>query len=144
MTQGWGREKNAGNWPSRYPVGILWAVAAGVLTAITILVYQYQGRVARGGSHLSSDLLADPGSLHKEGSYNLLTVVDRKGGHRLALEDDVVSVPTSSGESSYTLTQEAVANGAVRLEWQRGKYNCQGLHRMIGHWISTTSRSPSS
>ena len=74
-------------------------------------------------------------SLHKEGSYNLLTVVDRKGGHRLALEDDVVSVPTSSGESSYTLTQEAVANGAVRLEWQRGRYNCQGLHRMIGHWI---------
>jgi type IV secretory pathway TraG/TraD family ATPase VirD4 len=61
--------------------------------------------------------------------------VDRKGGHRLVLEDDVISVPTSTGEPSYALTQEAVANGAVRLEWQRGKYNCQGLHRMIGHWI---------
>ncbi len=42
MTQGWGREKNAGNWPSRYPVGILWAVAAGVLTGVTIFVYQYK------------------------------------------------------------------------------------------------------
>ncbi len=135
MTQGWGREKETGNWPSRYPVGLLWAAATGVLAAMLIFVYQYKHVWPEADRIYLPIYLQTQISLHKEGTYNLLTTVDRKGGHRLALEDEVVSVPTSTGEPGYALTQEAVANGAVRLEWQRGKYNCQGLHKSIEHWI---------
>jgi hypothetical protein len=135
MTQGWGREKNAGNWPSRYPVGILWAVAAGVLTGVTIFVYQYKEVWPVVERIYLPAYLQTRMSLHKEGTYNLLTVVYRKGDHLFPLEDQVVAVTTPEGEPSFALTQEALANGAVRLEWQRGRYNCQGLHKLIGHWI---------
>ncbi len=113
MNQGWGREKEAGNWPSRYPVGILWAITAAVLAVVAIFTYQYKQvwpPVQRIYLPTYLHTLLSP---RKDGVYTLLTDVDRKGGRRLALEDEVIAAPMAKGEPGWALTEQGRANGAV-------------------------------
>src|SRR6185437_15573696 len=70
----------------------------------------------------------------KTGRYSLLNVVDRRGS-RLALNEEVVPVTTAMGETTFSLTDEAVRMGDRRLEWQQGQYDNLQLHSFLGHWI---------
>jgi type IV secretory pathway TraG/TraD family ATPase VirD4 len=74
------------------------------------------------------------GALRKNASYTLLMVVMRKGS-RLAIDPDVAEVTTAAGENTFALTDAAVKTGAVRLEWQRGRYDNAKLHAFLAHWI---------
>src|SRR5258708_3526969 len=74
------------------------------------------------------------GIVRQNGWYTLLEVVTHKGS-RLALDSEVVPVVTDSGEKAFALTSEAVKQGALRLEWQRGLYDNAKLHAFLGYWI---------
>jgi len=74
------------------------------------------------------------GVVRDNGSYTLLQVVTRKG-NRLALDSDVVPAMSNSGENTFALTEEAVKNGALRLELHRAYYNNAEMHAYLGNLI---------
>ena len=73
-------------------------------------------------------------ALTTTGRYDLVQVVDRTGS-RLALDEELVSVTTAAGETSFALSDAAVKAGATRLVWQRQSYTHAALHAFLGRWI---------
>ncbi|MGA8221704.1 MAG: type IV secretion system DNA-binding domain-containing protein, partial [Candidatus Acidiferrales bacterium] len=134
MSQEWGRNEHAGEWPNRHP---LWTYAVMFLTLVSVAavcIYRYaEVWTPLERSYLSHYLRTEV-SLTKSGRYKTLNVVGRKGS-RLALDDEVVPVTMASGENTFALTEEAVKVGALRLEWQQGLYDNAKLHEFLGHWI---------
>jgi hypothetical protein len=73
-------------------------------------------------------------ALTASGSYDLLDVVDQKG-HRLALDDDLVTVTSATGETSFALSDTAVTAGKARLVWHREQHPHHALHGFLLRWI---------
>jgi hypothetical protein len=74
------------------------------------------------------------GVVRENAWYTLLEVVTRKGS-RLALDGDVVPAITEREEHNFALSKEAVKQGALRLESQRGYYNNAEMHAYLGNLI---------
>jgi len=53
----------------------------------------------------------------------------------LALDSDVASAVTESGENTFALTEEALNHGAMRLEFHRSYCNNSEMHAYLGNWI---------
>jgi hypothetical protein len=117
MKQKWGREGYAGEWPSDKAVWTIGAFFVALLSVAAICA----------GTPTA-------GAMRKDSWYTLLAVVTKKDS-RLAIDRDVEPVTTAAGESTFALTEEAMKTGAVRLEWQRGKYDNAKLHELLAHWI---------
>jgi hypothetical protein len=69
-----------------------------------------------------------------DGWYTLLQVATRNGS-RLALDSDVVATATEGGENTFALTKDAVKQGALHLDSQRGHYNNAEMHAYLGNLI---------
>ena len=136
MKQKWGREENAGNWPSDKPVWTIVAFCVAVLSVIGIGYYHSEREWTPLQRHYLGTYTGTriAGAIRKQASYTLLMVVMRKGS-RLAIDPDVAEVTTATGKNTFTLTKESLKTGAVRLEWQRGLYDNGKLHVFLGHWI---------
>jgi hypothetical protein len=74
------------------------------------------------------------GIFRDDGSYTLLQVVTKKGS-RLALDNDVVPAMTESGDDAFTLTKEAIKQGALQLQLHRAYYNNAQMHAYLASWI---------
>jgi len=74
------------------------------------------------------------GVVRDNGWYTLLQVATRNGS-RLALDSDVMPTVTEGGENTFALTKEAVKQGALRIESQRGHYNNAEMHAYLGNLI---------
>ena len=138
MSREWGREGYAGDWPSQKPVAVMLSLAMGVATTAAILAYQYQRQwplVERLylRTYLATGLAQRLG--RQEGYYTFLTVVDRKAGPRLAIDGEVLPVTLANGQPGVMLTKWAAKHGAMRLEWQQGKYRNEYLYGLIHHWV---------
>ncbi|MGB8475345.1 MAG: hypothetical protein WCE61_14780 [Candidatus Acidiferrum sp.] len=83
------------------------------------------------GAYLVSQIA---GLVRDNGWYTLLQVVTRKGS-RLALESDVATAFTESGENTFALTEEALKHGAMRLEFHRSYCHNSEMHAYLGNWI---------
>jgi hypothetical protein len=68
------------------------------------------------------------------GDYDLWQVIDQKGS-RLALDEELVSVTSVAGDTSFALSDTAVKVGATRLVWQRHTYDHTALHAFLREWI---------
>jgi hypothetical protein len=86
-------------------------------------------------NYLTAYLATDAGALRKDSWYTLLMVETRKGPAHLAMDAEVTPAVTPSGEHTFVLTDAAVEAGAVKLEWQRGRYENARLHGIFRHWI---------
>lgn len=137
MSREWGRESYAGDWPGQKPVSMLLALLMALATTGAILFYQYERQwpfVER--LYLRTYVATGfAGKLRAEGYYTILAVVDGKAGPRLALDGEVMPVTLANGQPGVGLTDWAAKHGAMRLEWQRGKYRNDYLHGLIQHWI---------
>jgi type IV secretory pathway TraG/TraD family ATPase VirD4 len=136
MKQEWGREEYAGNWPSDKAAWTIAAFFVALLSVAAICAYRYERVLTPLQRHYLLTYAGTPtaGALRKDGAYTLLAVVTRKDS-RLAIDPDVEPVTTAAGESTFALTDEAVKTGAVKLEWQREKYDNAKLHELLAHWI---------
>jgi type IV secretory pathway TraG/TraD family ATPase VirD4 len=116
----WGRAPEAGRWQRAVPVWLmsvmLIAVASGVgvwwirqTLVWTPLQQFYLSAYAR--SALSSSLAI------RSGRYRLLLIENRRGT-RLAIDDEVVPVSTSTGETTFALSELARRAGSGRLVWR--------------------------
>jgi len=136
MKQEWGREGYAGDWPSDKAVWTIGAFFVALLSMAAICAYRYERVLTPLQRHYLLTYAGTPtaGALRKDGWYTLLAVVTRKDS-RLAIDPDVEPVTSASGESTFALTDEAVKTGAVKLEWQRERYDNAKLHELLAHWI---------
>ena len=138
MTQSWGRTDAAGTWPHPKPAWAIATLLVALLSVVAIGAYRYAAiwtplqRVYL-STYLRSAAMSGLG-FTAGGHYRLLQVVDRKG-MRLALDDEVQPMTSTSGASTFALTDAARALGDRRLVWQDGSYQHAQLRTFLGHWI---------
>ncbi len=137
MSRESGRMGYGGEWPSEKPVGVILTLVMAVVSTGAILFYQYEREWPFAQRlYLPTYLTtAVAGTLRPMGYYTFPAVVDRKIGPRLAMSGEVVPVALPSGKPGLALTEWAVRHGAVRLEWERGKFKNNYLYGMIHHWV---------
>src|SRR3989454_4892816 len=136
MKQKWGRPDDAGDFPSDKAVWTIGAFCVALLSVFAIAGYRYM-RVWRPlQRHYLLTYAGTPvaGAFRIDAPYTLLMVVTRKGT-RMALDNEVEPFVTEKGESTFTLTEEAIKVGDLKLEWQRARYDNVKLHEFLGHWI---------
>ena len=68
------------------------------------------------------------------GLFNLLYVVDARG-RRLALDEELVTVTSATGETTFALAEATITAGATGLEWRRERYPHAELHPFLRRWI---------
>ncbi|HEV2222506.1 MAG TPA: type IV secretion system DNA-binding domain-containing protein [Candidatus Acidoferrales bacterium] len=137
MSQQWGRNQHAGEWPNPKPAWMMAALLLAAVSVAAIFAYRYAYVLTPLqrfylAAYIRSGLRAEIG--FKTGRYALLNVLDKKG-KRLALDEEVMPVKTATGESIFALTETAKQLGDRRLEWQQGQYSNAGLHAFLGHWV---------
>ena len=138
MNPQWGRTDAAGAWPNPKPIWTMATVMIAVVSALAIGVVRYATvwtplQRLYLGPYLRSAILANIGVAGRA-DYRLLQVVDRTGS-RLALEDEVMSVRTASGEVSWALTEPAVRAGDLRLVWHDARHVHRQFHAFLRRWI---------
>jgi hypothetical protein len=138
MIQTWGRTDAAGTWPHPKPAWAIATVLVALLSVVAIEAYRYAAiwtplQRFYLSSYLRSDAMSGLG-FTSSGHYRLLQIVDRKGS-RLAIDDEVRPMATAAGESTFELTEAALALGDRRLLWQDGSYDHAKLHAFLRHWI---------
>src|SRR5579872_1233294 len=95
MNQEWGRSDTAGTWPRPKPVWTLALLMVALMVGGGVGAYQYRAawtplqRLFL-SPYIRSELAADLG--FKTGRYRLLHVIDRKGGSRLPLDEELEPV----------------------------------------------------
>ncbi len=136
MKQKWGREDDAGDFPSDRAVWTIGAFCVALLSVFVVAGYHYMRVWAPLQRLYLTTYLGTPvaGAFRTDASYTLLMVVTRKGT-QLALDNEVEPFVTEKGESTFALTEAAIKTGDLKLEWQRARYNNAKLHEFLGHWI---------
>src|SRR6267378_279955 len=136
MKQKWGREDDAGDFPSERGVWTIGAFCVALLSVFAIAGYRYMRVWTPLQRHYLTAYVGTPvaGAFRTDGWYTLLMVVTRKGT-RMALDNEVEPFVTEKGESTFTLTEDAIKVGDLKLEWQRARYDNEKLHEFLGHWI---------
>jgi type IV secretory pathway TraG/TraD family ATPase VirD4 len=136
----WGRDETY-RWPSHKPVWTITALVLGVVAILGTAVYQYE----RNWTPLERYWF--PGYLKmqfmgwlglKTNDYWLLEVVDRKGVHRLAIEQDVAAWegPLPRGYTvPLTLSDEAARQNLRLVLQPKASYKNKELSEYIRHWI---------
>jgi len=137
MNREWGTVQFGAQWPTDKPAGVILAVLASVVSTGTIMYYQYERDwpyVER--LYLETYVATGLARIARPaGYYTLPLVIDRKGGLRLARVGEVVPAVLPKGPPGVALTEKAVKQGAMRLEWQEHKFDNDRLYRVIGHWV---------
>ena len=107
---------------------------AALLTGVGIAAYRYAEVWTPLQRRYLSSYVRSAAPFTTSGTYDLLQLDDRTG-RRLALEEELVTVTSATGETSFALSDTAVKAGATRLVWQRDPYDQAALHRFLGRWI---------
>lgn len=133
-TQG-GRDERT-DWPSSKPVCTIWLLIVSVLAGISFECFHYQYDWTPLERYYLPTYAATEiaGAVRPNGWYTLLELTTRRGSE-LALDTAVQPVVTDGGEKTFALTDHAVKQGAMRLEWQRHPYDNRKLHAVLGTWI---------
>ena len=136
MKQKWGRPDDAGDFPSDKAAWTIGAFCVALLSVFAIVGYRYMRVWTPLQRHYITAYVGTPvaGVFRTDGWYTLLMAVTRKGT-RMALDNEVEPFVTEKGESTFTLTEDAIKVGDLKLEWQRARYDNGKLHEFLGHWI---------
>ena len=137
MTQEWGRNQYAGEWPNPKPAWTILAVLLAIVAVAAISAYRYMHVLTPLQqfyltTYVHSGMRAGIG--FKTGRYTLLDVEDRRGS-RLALDEEVIPTAAASGESGFALSEAGIRVGDHRLVFEHGLYNSAKLRGLLAHWI---------
>ncbi|MGH9686530.1 MAG: type IV secretion system DNA-binding domain-containing protein [Candidatus Acidiferrales bacterium] len=135
MSAEWGRDERA-DWPSSRPVYAILLLIVSVLAGAGVeCVYYLHVWTPLQRHYLPMYVgMQVAGAVRKDGWYTLL-VLETRNDSRLALDGEVEPTITDNGDRTFGLTDDAIKNGALRLEWQRHSYDNIKLHDFLGHWI---------
>jgi type IV secretory pathway TraG/TraD family ATPase VirD4 len=137
MRHEWGRAPDAGRWQRAMPVWFmsitLLALVSGIgmwflrrTFAWTPLQQFYLSAYTR--SALASSLGI------RTGRYRVLLMENRRGS-RLAIDDEIVPIASSTGETTFALSELAREAGSGRLVWRALVYDHARLNAQLRVWI---------
>jgi len=137
MSYEWGRAPEAGRWQRAVPVWLMSVLLVGVASGggmwwvrqtffWTPLQQFYLSAYVR--SALASSLAL------RTGRYRLLLMENRRGT-RLAIDDEVIPISTSTGEATFTLSELARQARSGRLVWRDSVVDHARLHTDLEVWI---------
>lgn len=131
----WGRVESTGG-PRIPPIYTYALVLLSLLATLGIEGFRYTKVWTPLERHYLPAYLGSriAGVVRDNGWYALLQVVTGKGS-RLAQDRDLVPKVSESGENSFSLTGEALKQGALRLESHSGHYNNAEMHAYLGNLI---------
>ena len=132
----WGRKEDL-SWPSRGPVLTWGAFFVALLFLFGGMAWQYaQEWSFAEREYLGNYMLASTmGRLRDQGHYRLLTYVDRKGSHYIAIGDEIERVKMADGQPGYRLTEAGIRAGAVRMEWQDSMFPNAWMRAKLKHAV---------
>jgi hypothetical protein len=138
MNERWGRSDAAGTWPHPKPMWTLAVLLSSLVTIAAVGGYQYVTawtplQRAYLPTYARTWLMEGLGISHT-GRYRLLHIVDRTGS-RMALDDEVSSVQTATGQTTFAIGHAAVRPADRELAWQDSSYNHARLHAFLERWI---------
>ncbi len=115
-------------------VSLIIVLIAALMTGMGIAAYRYEQVWTPLQRQYLYSYVRSAVALTSRGPYELWQLVDRTGG-RLALDEELVTVTSASGETSFALSETAAKAGATGLVWQREPYDHAALHQFLGRWI---------
>jgi hypothetical protein len=138
MSQEWGRNEHAGEWPNRHPLWRYAVIFLALVSVAAVCVYRnaevwtplqqfYTKAYIRSGFKSAINIA-------KSDRYQMLTVIGKKGSH-WAFDEEVIQVKTATGEPTLALTPEAIKFGDLRLVLQEVQCDNAKLYEFLGHWI---------
>ena len=133
MRTEWGRDERT-DWPSSKPVYTILLLVVSVLAGAGVECFRYLCDWTPLERYYLPIVCRDarlPGPFARTDGTRCLELATRKGS-RLALDSEVQPVVTDSGEKTFALTDDAIKQGALRLEWQRHSYDNIKLHAFLG------------
>ena len=127
-------------WPSAKPLWSLTVVVLALLLVPGRVALEYGQHWSDLGKHYLRDYLISGAwsgvGLSMARPYWMLTTRMRRGAHHFTVGGEAERVPVASGGdagagSTFRLTPEAMAAGAVRLEWRRIQADAGKLHEFL-------------
>ena len=139
MGRVWGREETRG-WPSGQPVFTITAFLVALVSVAVVWGYRYETAWTPLQRYWWADFVRMNGMKGvgvQASNYRLLEVQNAKGGHRLAMEGDVVPLDKPPlGTTVRLMLSEPTYREGFRLVLQpRASYDNEKLKAYIGHWI---------
>ena len=137
MSYEWGRAPEAGRWQRAMPVWFMSLLVLALTGGVGLWLFRqtftwtplqrfYLSAYAR--SAVASSLGI------RTGRYRVLVMESRRGS-RLAIDDEVVPIALSNGETTFTLSALAREAGSGRLAWQDLVYDHARFHAQLRVWI---------
>ena len=130
----WGGSRHASWTPSPPPVARRVVLAAAVVAGMGIAAYGYAVVWTPLQRNYLVTYVRSALIWPTSGEFALLYVVDARGS-RIALDEELVSVTSATGDTTFALAEDAVKAGATRLEWRQERYPHAVLHRFLRRWI---------
>lgn len=137
MSHQWGRVPGAGTWQRPKPLWFMTVIVVALAVGVAVWFYRqeavwtplqrfYLSAYARSGLATSLGI--------RTGRYRVLTVVDRRGS-RLAIDEEIVPVVTETGETTFALSELALAAKTGRLAWRDMQYPHAVLHEQLRDFV---------
>jgi hypothetical protein len=137
MTYEWGRAPEAGRWQRAMPVWFMSLLVLALASGVGLWLFRqtfiwtplqqfYLSAYAR--SAVASSLGI------RTGRYRVL-LMENGRGRRLAIDDEVVPIAVSTGETTFALSALAREAASGRLAWQDLVYDHARFHAQLRVWI---------
>ena len=137
MSHQWGRVAGAGTWQRPRPVWFMSVIVVAIAAGVAIWFYRQHAvwtplQQFYLSAYVRSALASSLGI--RTGHYQVLSIVNRRGA-RIAIDDEVIAVPTDAGETTFALSDLAVAAKTGRLVWREVSYNHAAFNEQLREWI---------
>ena len=137
MSRNTGRVELGAKWPSEKPLGVILALVLATVSTGAFTYFHYERDwpfVER--LYMRTYLTAGLARMGRQMSYYTLPIIiDRKIGPRFASVGEIVPATLPNGSPGLALTESAVKQGALRIEWHELRLDNDYLYRMIRHWV---------
>ena len=135
------------------PVSLIILLVAALMTGVGVAAYRYAEVWTPLQRLYLFVVCAERRGVDDQWSRTSCGTWSNRTGRRLALDEELVTVTSATGETSFALSDTAVKAGATRLVWQRESYRHAALHpssaggsitiRPSSTWRSRHSGAPS-
>ena len=130
----WGSASRVEWEPPRPAVPLRLVVAVALLVGAGVAWYRYVAVWTPLQRHYLGAYVRSATAFTPGGAYTVGRVLGAKTS-RLVTDDDLVTVTSAAGETTFALSAAAIQSGATGLTWQREPYAHTGMHALLQTWV---------
>ena len=130
----WGSASRVEWEPPRPAVPLRLVAAVALLVGAGIAWYRYVAVWTPLQRHYLGAYVRSAAAFTPGGAYAVGRVIEAKTS-RLVTDDDLVTVTSAAGETTFALSAAATRAGAAGLVWQEDFYEQTGMHALLQTWV---------